>query len=48
MGGTVIETESDKIKVRLIIESGQEDGLDDEQILDADIGIHEYLPDKRH
>ncbi|MCM1040766.1 MAG: hypothetical protein NC434_15725 [Ruminococcus sp.] len=33
MGGTVIETESDKIKIRLIIELGQEDGLDDEAIL---------------
>ena len=33
MGGTVIETESDKIKIRLIIELGQEDGLDDDTIL---------------
>ena len=33
MGGTVIETESDKIKIRTIIEIGQEDGLDDETIL---------------
>ena len=33
MGGTVIETESDKIKIRLIIELGQEDGLDDDAIL---------------
>ena len=33
MGGTVIETESDKIKIQLIIELGQEDGLDDSEIL---------------
>ena len=33
MGGTVMETESDKIKIRLIIELGQEDGLDDDAIL---------------
>lgn len=33
MGGTVIETESDKIKIRLIIELGQEDGPDDDAIL---------------
>ena len=33
MGGTVIETESDKIKIKLIIELGQEDGLDDEAII---------------
>ncbi|MCM1135132.1 MAG: hypothetical protein NC400_06095 [Clostridium sp.] len=33
MGGTVIETESDKIKIRLIVELGQEDGLDDAAIL---------------
>lgn len=33
MGGTVIETESDKIKIQLIIELGQEDGLDDYEIL---------------
>ncbi|MCM1124571.1 MAG: hypothetical protein NC416_18505, partial [Eubacterium sp.] len=33
MGGNVIETESDKIKIRLIVELGQEDGLDDEAIL---------------
>lgn len=33
MGGTVIETESDKIKIKLIIELGQEDGLDDAAIL---------------
>lgn len=33
LGGTVIETESDKIKIQLIIELGQEDGLDDSEIL---------------
>lgn len=33
MGGTVIETESDKIKIKLIIELRQEDGLDDEAII---------------
>ena len=33
MGGTVIETESDKIKIPLIVELGQEDGLDDTAIL---------------
>ena len=33
MGGTVIETESDKIKIQLIVELGQEDGLDDATIL---------------
>ena len=33
MGGTVIETESDKIKIRTIIEMGQEVGLDDSEIL---------------
>ncbi len=33
MGGTVIETESDRIKIKLIIELGQEDGLDDEAII---------------
>ena len=33
MGGTIIETESDKIKIKLIIELGQEDGLDDAAIL---------------
>lgn len=33
MGGTVIETESDKIKIQLIVELGQEDGLDDAAIL---------------
>ena len=33
MGGTVIETESDKIKIRTIIEMGQEIGLDDSEIL---------------
>lgn len=33
MGGTVIETESDKIKIQLIIELGIEDGLDDDTIL---------------
>lgn len=33
MGGTVIETESDKIKIRVIIEMGQELGLDDATIL---------------
>lgn len=33
MGGTVIETESDKIKIQTIIEMGQEIGLDDSAIL---------------
>ena len=33
MGGTVIETESDKIKIQTIIELGQEVGLDDAEIL---------------
>ncbi len=33
MGGTVIETESDKIRIQLIVELGQEDGLDDAAIL---------------
>ena len=33
MGGTIIETESDKIKIKLIIELGQEVGLDDSEIL---------------
>lgn len=33
MGGTVIETESDKIKIRTIIELGQEVGLEDSEIL---------------
>ena len=33
MGGIVIETESDKIKIRTIIEMGQEIGLDDSEIL---------------
>lgn len=33
MGGTVIETESDKIKIQMIIELGQEDGLGDAAIL---------------
>ena len=33
MGGTVIETESDKIKIQMIIEMGQEVGLDDSAIL---------------
>ncbi|MCM1386631.1 MAG: hypothetical protein NC231_04835 [Bacillus sp. (in: Bacteria)] len=33
MGGTVIETESDKIKIRTIIEIGQEVGLEDSAIL---------------
>lgn len=33
MGGTVIETESDKIKMQLIVKLGQEDGLDDAAIL---------------
>ena len=33
MGGTVIETESDKIKIQMIIELGKEDGLDDAAIL---------------
>ena len=32
MGGTAIETESDKIKIRTIIEMGQEVGLDDSEI----------------
>ena len=33
MGGTVIETESDKIKIQLIIELGKEDGFGDDAIL---------------
>ena len=33
MGGNVIETESDKIKIRTIIEMGQEVGLEDSEIL---------------
>lgn len=33
MGGTVIETESDKIKIQTIIERGQEVGLADAEIL---------------
>ena len=33
MGGTVTETESDKIKIRTIIELGQEVGLEDSEIL---------------
>lgn len=33
MGGTVIETESDKIKIQTIIELGQEVGLADVEIL---------------
>ena len=33
MGGTVIETESDKIKIQLIIELGKEAGFDDDAIL---------------
>ncbi len=33
MGGTVIETESDKIKIQAIIEIGQEVGLADVEIL---------------
>ncbi len=33
MGGTIIETESDKIKIQMIIELGKEDGLDDAVIL---------------
>lgn len=33
MGGTVIETESDKIKIQMIIELGKEDGLADAVIL---------------
>ncbi|MDE5825201.1 MAG: hypothetical protein K2H91_11045 [Lachnospiraceae bacterium] len=33
MGGTVIETELDKIKIQLIVELGQEAGLDDDAIL---------------
>ena len=33
MGGVVIETESDKIKIRTIIEMGQEVGLADSEIL---------------
>jgi len=33
MGGTVIETESDKIKIQTIIEMGQEIGLDNGEIL---------------
>lgn len=31
MGGTVIETESDKIKIRTIIELGQEISLEDSE-----------------
>lgn len=33
MGGTVIETESDKIKIWTIIELGQEISLEDSEIL---------------
>lgn len=33
MGGTIIETESDKIKIQTIVELGQEVGLADVQIL---------------
>ena len=33
MGGTVIETESDKIKIQMIVELGQEDGWSNEAIL---------------
>lgn len=33
MGGTVIETEFDKIKIWTIIELGQEVGLEDSEIL---------------
>lgn len=33
MGGIVIETESDKIKIQTIIELGQEVGLEDSEIL---------------
>lgn len=33
MGGTVIETESNKIKIRTIIELGQEISLEDSEIL---------------
>ena len=33
IGRTVIETESDKIKIRTIIELGQEVGLEDSKIL---------------
>ena len=33
MGGNIIETESDKIKIQMIIELGKEDGLDDAVIL---------------
>lgn len=32
MGGTIIETESDKIKIQTIVELGQEVGLADVQI----------------
>ncbi len=33
MGGNVIETESDKIKIRKIIEMGREVGLEDSEIV---------------
>ena len=33
MGGTIIETESDKIKIQTIVELGREYGLDDAEIL---------------
>ncbi len=33
MGGVVIETESDKIKIQTIIEMGQEIGLADSEII---------------
>lgn len=33
VGGSVIETESDKIKIQTIIELGQEVGLEDSEIL---------------
>lgn len=33
MGGTIIETESDKIKIQTIVELGQEVGLADVEIL---------------
>lgn len=40
MGGTVIETESDKIKIQTIIELGQEVGLADAEILKK---LHEKI-----
>ena len=44
MGGVVIETESDKIKIQTIIEMGQEIGLADSEIIkklqEKIIGLH--------